>query len=280
MMGEAAFPIDKFRDAALDLRRPFEGRAIKWKVQTQFGQRDQEPTGAMIVAYIDRGLVIDRLNVVVPHLWSAETIVLEQGHALCKLTIDGITREDVGEGGTLKARYSDALKRVAVHFGIGVSLARVPKSRLWVKDGGLKTFQGSNGKWHLDFTEQGIAYLRERYQKWLIEVGTAAFGDPLSHGDLGDAQGDDEIADESIIDDHTGLDLYISLSECGLLPRQQVGLINQAGGTIVADAGPKEIQAAVLGLTEDQAAALNDLIVQRIEANEREQARREGRAEA
>jgi len=48
----------------------------------------------------------------------------------CRLTVLGVTKEDVGEGGTLKAAFSDALKRAAVKFGVGRHLYEMEK--VWV----------------------------------------------------------------------------------------------------------------------------------------------------
>jgi hypothetical protein len=42
----------------------------------------------------------------------------------------GVTKEDVGEGDSLKAAFSDALKRAAVKFGVGRYLYRLEKQ--WV----------------------------------------------------------------------------------------------------------------------------------------------------
>jgi hypothetical protein len=273
------FPVDTFRAAALELRRPFEGKAVKWKVQSAIGKDPERgPTAGLVVAYMDRGLVIDRLNMVIPHLWTPHFEEREHNHMLCRITVTDwevvITREDVGEGGTLKARYSDSLKRAAVHLGVGVSLNRVPKSRLTVADKRVDKWKGHDGKWHVDITQAGLDYLRLRYDQWLEQVGADAFGEPLLHGDLGDAQGDDEVAEESIIDDHSAVDLYISLSEVGLLPRQQVGLVNQAGGHIQGTASAEEIQKAVASLTEDQATELEELIAGRMDANDRDRQRR------
>jgi len=278
------FPLGSFRDAALELRRPFEGKAVKWKVQSNIGKdAEKGPSAGLVVAYMDRGLVIDRLNMVIPHLWTPHFEERERGHMLCRIVIadpihgDDISREDVGEGGTLKARYSDALKRAAVHLGVGVSLNRVPKSRLTVADKRVGKWKGHDGKWHVDITQAGLEYLRLRYEQWLEQVGVAAFGEPLLHGDLGDAQGDDEVSDESIIDDHSAVDLYVSLSEVGLLNRQQVGLVNQAGAHIQGNASAQEIQAAVASLTEDQATELERLIGDRMDANDRDRQRRSER---
>ena len=254
---------ETLRDAAIDLRRPFEPKGIRWKVQSNVGPK-AAPTGGLIVAYIDRGLVIDRLNVVVPHLWETEFVDLGDGkHMLCNLTVDTITRTDVGEGGTVKARYSDALKRAAVHFGVGVSLSRVPMSILNLSDKSL-TKREYDGKTTFTLTQKGLDSLRARYEKWLTEAGEDVFGEPLLHGDTGDAQGDDEVLDSSMLDDQQAVALYVSLSEVGLLPRQQIGILNQVGATISANATPEEIAKAVSLLTEDQAEELSKLIAARM----------------
>lgn len=273
---QSRFPLDSFREAALELRRPFEGKAVKYKVQSNTGKKD-DPSGGLIVAYMDRGLVIDRLNMVIPHLWTPSFKELERSQMLCRITVAGdppITREDVGEGGTLKARYSDSLKRASVQLGVGVSLSRVPLSRLTIKDGLARRWQGHDQKWHVEVTQSGLDYLRQKYDEWLEQVGATAFGDPLLHGDLGDAQGDDEVPDESIIDDSSAVGLYVSLSEVGLLPRQQVGLVNQAGGHIEGNATAEDIQRAVASLTEDQATALEKLVADRMDANDKDRQRR------
>ncbi|HEY1690021.1 MAG TPA: hypothetical protein VGF95_14295 [Solirubrobacteraceae bacterium] len=258
-------PFDSLREAAVDLRRPFDALAIKWKVQSTWPKDKTgvtKPEGGQVVCYIDRGLVIDRLNLLVPHLWSPVFEERERNHMLCRLTIDGITREDVGEGATLKARYSDSLKRAAVHFGVGVSLSRVPASRMKIEDGGLRVF-GSEGKWGVDFTQQGLDYLRRRYETWLTERGKDAFGDPLSHGDDGDAQGDDETPDSLILDDQGAIDMLVVLSETGLTLRQQVALLAHTGVQILPTADAQEVAKAVSTLTQDQAEKLDELIAQR-----------------
>jgi hypothetical protein len=268
-------PVNSLKEAGHELRRPFETMAIQWKVQTALGK--PEPYGGLVVCYIDRGLAVDRLNVVIPHLWRSRFEELERGHCRCVLEVryDGewLSREDVGEGGTPKARRSDAFKRVAVQYGVGVSLPRVPLSKLTVKDKNASVWEGHDGKKHVDITQKGLDYLRSKYDRWLDEVGRTAFGEPLKHGDLGDAQGDVESDDERIIDDSSAVDMYVSLSEVGLLPRQQVGLLNQVGASIFGGATADQIQAAVASLTEDQATELEALITARMEANDREAAR-------
>ena len=177
-----SYPVDTFRDAASLLRRPFTPQAVKFKVQATWDG------GALIVAYIDARLVIERLNLVVPHLWADEYEPTNQGLMWCHLTIDGITRRDVGEGKG-KALVSDALKRAAVHFGIGVSLYAVTKLRVYEKDGHLK--KDEQGKY--EPTPNGETHCRNLYEGWLNTIGERAFGEPLDHGDADDAVGDAEV---------------------------------------------------------------------------------------
>lgn len=192
---EVTFPVDSFRDAAPHLRRPFTPAAVKFKVQATWPK--QNPTGGLIVSYIDARLAVERLNLIVPHLWHDEYEPV--GRALvCRLTVDGITRQDVGqEQGGIKGLYSDAFKRAAVKFGIGVSLYATPKMILSTNDGHLKTRRTRDGE-SLELTPKGESHVRFLYSKWLEAHGVQAFGDPLDHGDVEGAQGDAEVEGEDV----------------------------------------------------------------------------------
>lgn len=196
---EQNFPLNSFRDAARELRRPFTSAAIKFKVQSDMGGK-----GALVVAYIDARLVVERLNLIVPHLWRDEYKPLDGQHLLCKLTVDDIPRYDVGQG-TGKAAYSDALKRAAVKFGVGVSLYAIPQVTLWLSENGKWIEKrGKTGKESVVLTPAGDSALRRGYEKWLIETGVPKFGRPLDHGDIEQSVGDldveppDESDDEPI----------------------------------------------------------------------------------
>lgn len=183
-----SLPVDSFRDAAPHLRRPFTAAAVKFKVQATWDG------GALIVAYIDARLVIDRLNMVIPDKWEPDYKPVAEGLMWCYLTVDGITRPDIGTSSgqgdsAKKGLVSDALKRAAVQFGIGVSLYAIPKLRLYLKDGHLATDR--NDKYKL--TPNGETRCRAIYEAWLDTVGRASFGDPLDHGDDLDAGGDVEV---------------------------------------------------------------------------------------
>jgi hypothetical protein len=184
--GEHPFPLDSYREAARYFRRPFTPAAIKFKVQSTWPK--DEPKNALIVCYMDARLVVDRLNLLLPHLWWDEYEQIDATHMVCKLTVDGVTRRDIGEGAG-KALYSDALKRAAVKFGIGVSNYAVPKMIL--KDSNVRSIMAGNKK-SLAMTSDGERTVRGIYESWLSDHGEKAFGEPLDHGDVEGAQGDYE----------------------------------------------------------------------------------------
>lgn len=189
----ADLPVDSYRDAAPFLRRPFTPAAVKFKPQEVLG----DGKGVLCVAYIDARLVIERLNLVAPHLWHDEYSPVSENRMWCYLTLDGIRRPDVGEG-TGKALVSDALKRAAVKFGIGVSLYAIPQQKLWAGDAGVEMWKTGKKKpngqdqWSARLEDAAHARLRLAYATWLDKVGRAAFGEPLDHGDAEDSQGDAE----------------------------------------------------------------------------------------
>lgn len=169
-----ALPVDSFREAAPLLRRPFEPAAVRWKVQASFG------ASGLIVGYIDARLASERLNLVCPHLWHDHYTPASDGLLVCELTVDGITRRDVGQGKG-KGLYSDAFKRAAVKFGVAVSLYALPQIWLNADDGHLKLVGQAKDK--LALTPAGVEHLRSSYTIWLGTSQGASFGEPLSHGD-------------------------------------------------------------------------------------------------
>ena len=105
------------------LSKPFDKNTLGFKIQAT----NREKTKALLVPYLQHTDVYGRLEEVDP-AWHCETIALfreqndkEPGSYFCrmKLTVLGISRENVGEGDDPKGAYSDALKRAAVLFGIG-----------------------------------------------------------------------------------------------------------------------------------------------------------------
>jgi hypothetical protein len=93
---------------------------------------------ALAVAYIDARTVMDRLDKALG-VGNWQTSYREIGHGVvCTLSVrivgEWVSHEDVGsysdqpdEGDKVKAAFSDALKRAAVHLGIGRYLYSLPK---------------------------------------------------------------------------------------------------------------------------------------------------------
>jgi hypothetical protein len=121
------------REILETLSRPFDPREVEVKIQAV----NRDRTRAQVVAYVDARTVLDRLDEAVgPTGWSDSYEVLTNGtdneggrlvEVKCTLTVLGVSKEDVGEGDSLKAAFSDALKRAAVKFGVGRYLYRLPK---------------------------------------------------------------------------------------------------------------------------------------------------------
>jgi hypothetical protein len=88
---------------------------------------------ARALPYIDARSVMRRLDAVVgPGNWSFDFDLLSTTGKMVKgkLTVLGVTKHDAGEssdeGEALKSAVSDAIKRTAVHFGIGRYLYYLP----------------------------------------------------------------------------------------------------------------------------------------------------------
>ena len=115
------------------LALPFPADAIQWKP----GATNGDKTRGLALAYVDLRHYIDRLNEVAGPDWSDDYEVQAQGTVvLCRLTICGVTRSDVGEAppndeNTATTALAQAFKRACVKFGLGAYLYRLP--RMWVR---------------------------------------------------------------------------------------------------------------------------------------------------
>lgn len=176
-------PPDSLATVLPELRKPFSPAAVRFKVQVNPKQREQGFSSALIVTYMDSRLAAERLNAVCPGEWGDEYVDRTQKGVVCRLTVFGQTRSDVGFSDDpstdmgLKGLYSDAFKRAAVKFGIGACFYALPQ--LFVKAERLKH---AGGKWYM--TSQAEADLRGMYERWLRGPGKERFGDPLDHGDV------------------------------------------------------------------------------------------------
>jgi len=204
----ALLPVDSLREARPFLRRPFTVKAVKWKVQTA----NAEAGWAMCVPHIDARLVSERLNLVCPHLWQ-HRFRDENGRTWCDLTVDGLTRPDMGDTWQGKGLVSDAFKRAAVHFGVGVSLYAIPKMFLRASDGHVAPARSNRGP-TLRLIDAGEQRLRQLYEQWLEDYGIQRFGRPLDHGDDQDSVGDPDVpAQAAAVEQQQAADQPVSAVE-------------------------------------------------------------------
>lgn len=177
-----------------ELRRPFTPAAVNWKVQTSPKQRSNGWSKALVVGFMDARMCAERLNAVVGGNWSDSFGPRDGNSVVCRLTVLGATREDVGFADDvssdmgMKGMYSDAFKRACVAFSIGAYLYAMPKMYL---DASLLK-QGPKS-WYM--TREAEQYLTQQYVRWLqLPATKRQFGEPRDHGDAEDAQGDVDAA--------------------------------------------------------------------------------------
>lgn len=107
------------------LRAPFDEKTLGVKIQST----SKDKTKCMLVCYLQHTDVQERLEQVDP-AWSCETLNQERigdtVYVRMKMTLKGVSRENVGEGWDTKAAHSDAVKRCAMLFGVGRYLYDAP----------------------------------------------------------------------------------------------------------------------------------------------------------
>ncbi len=145
----------ELRDRFLALARPLDARVIQWRQggKPVESHKRKGEFNARFVAYIEAGIVRERLDDVFPGEWHLELEALptvpDMEGPTGEVTPFGFkasitvgsgeymnTREDVGVGKDYKQASTDAFKRAAVRFGIGHELYEM--EQLWVPmtDGG------------------------------------------------------------------------------------------------------------------------------------------------
>ncbi|MCD0170436.1 Rad52/Rad22 family DNA repair protein [Deinococcus sp. 23YEL01] len=122
----------KLSDVQKRLQSPFPAHMVAWKAVAISKDRSR----ALLLAHIDARAVQDRLDAICPDHWEFSVEVVPGTPIPTvkgRLTVLGVSREDIGQApdgdlSTLKAAASDALKRCAVHFGIGRYLYDLPRT--------------------------------------------------------------------------------------------------------------------------------------------------------
>jgi hypothetical protein len=176
----------EFKDFIAECRRPFPADAVLSRVQVTTA------TSALVVYYIDARHVSERLNQLIPGHWSDSYTTTEVGdqHGIqCTLfatvgehtarVCDIGTKQANDDMGGLKAMYSDAFKRAAVKFGIGVSLYAQPTTWVPEEKNGTQFLKKNKAGKPAYLTDEAQDVLRDKYKKWLEDEGAAKFGNPV-----------------------------------------------------------------------------------------------------
>ena len=142
---------------ARDLARPFE----IWQIELKPGALTSEKDRALALPYVDLRAYQDRLDEVVGiEGWSVEYRQIGNSAMVCRLTVLGHTREDVGEpsedgGNPATEALAQAFKRACSAFGLGRYLYILP--RLWADyDPRKKQFVDASKAAHDIYSKAGL----------------------------------------------------------------------------------------------------------------------------
>ncbi len=179
----------------------FDPEEIEFSVKAT--SRDKKK--ALMVAHLTARSVMDRLDEMVREglleSWTSTFEVVEK--AVTKVqTRDGekeearyavvarihlelpsgkvLVKEDVGEGDTLKGAFSDALKRAAVHLGIGRYLYRL--GEMWVDLPEGRDYPSEEEIRKLRARLRGLARQKAREERSQAQVGPRGQGEPQGRG--------------------------------------------------------------------------------------------------
>lgn len=118
-----------------ELKKPIQPHEIEWRVQ----QQTKDGSKLIVVPYITNRCVMERFDLAFGELgWTSEFREI-QGGFICRLSIPdlGLYREDGASKTNIepeKGGISDAMKRCAVHFGLGRNLYEYPKVMIETAD--------------------------------------------------------------------------------------------------------------------------------------------------
>lgn len=133
------------------LRAPFRASDIDFRP----GATTKDKTKAIGLAYVDKRIYEDRLDEFIgAENWSVEYRQIGDKGVICRLTIYGVVREDVGEFAsddvaTFPTAVAQAFKRACSAFGLGRYLYSLPQ--VWAE------YDADRRR----FTDAGMAHLRK-----------------------------------------------------------------------------------------------------------------------
>lgn len=146
--------------------------------------------------YVRREAITKRLDLLFPLAWTTETISCQPNPngftVTLRLMIDGIGREYNGDGKDEKSAFTDAFKRVASMWGIGLYLQSTPP--IWT-NGGFKTQIGTDWKERNKQKDEALS----KFATWHKQlVGNTAHSPQDTHQDEPQGGKNERSGDESI----------------------------------------------------------------------------------
>lgn len=227
---------DLVRDLANKLSKPFMTEDVKFR---PIGKAYNKMID--VAAFYDKTCVVERLNDVMGlNGWSDEYETLLEGEVRCKLRLcfegDWVLKSDVGSmskqedvGDRAKAAHSDALKRAAIKFGVGLYLSRLKNLRA-PYDGSRVTEWPKLPPWatHVDCLPCGKTYAGKVHALLLVACKKANADPKLALSRLYEKNGNYkagvELADVELRDASAILqDVNTWIEELNCAPAQRVG---------------------------------------------------------
>jgi hypothetical protein len=172
-----------------ELLRPFAAEAVEFIVQATFGGPPQRPTRALVVPYLQKVAVTERLDGVVgPAGWEAIYTPVGADALLCRLELCGLARESHGQGRDRWSQEANALKRAAREFGLGRYLTKMRPVICPIGQGPEQVQR--RGRGHV-VPEGLVAVLRAGYLRRVERTYVALYGEIVSVEGLEGASGEE-----------------------------------------------------------------------------------------
>jgi hypothetical protein len=179
-----------------ELLRPFAAEAIEFMVQATLGGSRERPTRALVVPYLQKVAVTERLDQVVgPAGWQATYTPVGSDALLCRLELCGLVRESHGQGRDRWAQEANALKRAARELGLGRYLTKMRPALCAIGEAADQVKR--RGRGYYVVPDELVATLREGYLLRVRATYVELYGEIVSVEGLEGASGEEGEPEEA-----------------------------------------------------------------------------------
>ena len=157
-----------------ELLRPLGAEAVEFMVQATFGGAGGQATKALVVPYLQKVAVGERLDQVAgPAGWQATYTPVGDEAVLCRLELCGSVRESHGQGRDRWSQEANAFKRAAREFGLGRYLTKMRPVAVGIGDGPAQVRRRGRGHYVPDSLVAGlrVGYLRRVERTYVALYG-------------------------------------------------------------------------------------------------------------